>query len=135
MRANTNDVGEIRRVLNSFLQFLEQDDSESLIVAATNLEDMLDDALFRRFDDVIRYPLPTENDLCDLIANRLAAFQIEGCHLKSLARHAVGLSHAEVCRACEEAAKAAVLNDHRRIQAVDLERAIKLRQDRKRSAE
>jgi len=135
LRANTNDVGEIRRVLNSFLQFLEQDDSESLIVAATNLEDMLDDALFRRFDDVIRYPLPTENDLCDLIANRLAAFQIEGCHLKSLARHAVGLSHAEVCRACEEAAKAAVLNDHRRIQAVDLERAIKLRQDRKRSAE
>jgi hypothetical protein len=58
MRANTNDVGEIRRVLNSFLQFLEQDDSESLIVAATNLEDLLDEALFRRFDDVIRYQLP-----------------------------------------------------------------------------
>jgi SpoVK/Ycf46/Vps4 family AAA+-type ATPase len=55
MRANTNDAGEIRRVLNSFLQFLEQDDSESLIVAATNLEDLLDEALFRRFDDVIRY--------------------------------------------------------------------------------
>lgn len=135
MRANTNDVGEIRRVLNSFLQFLEQDDSESLIVAATNLEDMLDDALFRRFDDVIRYQLPTEHDLYDLIANRLAAFQIDRVHLQSFAREAVGLSHAEVCRACAEAAKVAVLNDHRRIQTGDLERAIKLRQDRKRPAD
>lgn len=135
MRANTNDVGEIRRVLNSFLQFLEQDDSESLIVAATNLEDILDDALFRRFDDVIRYQLPAEHDLHDLVANRLAAFQIDRCQLESVARQAVGLSHAEVCRACDEAAKVAVLNDRRRIQVDDLERAIKLRQERKRSAE
>ncbi|MHB8974451.1 MAG: AAA family ATPase [Pirellulaceae bacterium] len=135
MRANTNDVGEIRRVLNSFLQFLEQDDSESLIVAATNLEDMLDDALFRRFDDVIRYQLPAEHDLHDLVANRLAAFQIDRCQLESVARQAVGLSHAEVCRACNEAAKVAVLNDRRTIQVDDLERAIKLRQERKRSAE
>lgn len=135
MRANTNDVGEIRRVLNSFLQFLEQDDSESLIVAATNLEEVLDEALFRRFDDVIRYQLPTEHDLCNLIANRLAAFELEKCHLMSWARRAIGMSHAEVCRACDEAAKVAVLNDHRQIHSDDLERAIKLRQERKRSGE
>jgi SpoVK/Ycf46/Vps4 family AAA+-type ATPase len=52
-RAAGNDVGEIRRVLNSFLQFLENDDSDSLIVAATNNPQLLDAALFRRFDDVI----------------------------------------------------------------------------------
>ena len=60
MREGSNDVGEIRRVLNSFLQFLEQDESDSLIIAATNLEGILDDALFRRFDDFIRYELPSE---------------------------------------------------------------------------
>jgi len=53
MRDGSNDVGEIRRVLNSFLQFLEQDESDSLIIAATNLESILDDTLFRRFDDFI----------------------------------------------------------------------------------
>ena len=57
-RASGNDVGEIRRVLNSFLQFLEQDQSDSLIVAATNHPKLLDRALFRRFDDVIEFALP-----------------------------------------------------------------------------
>ncbi len=57
-RSQSNDVGEIRRVLNSFLQLLEKDTSQSLIVAATNHPEMLDRALFRRFDDVIEYNLP-----------------------------------------------------------------------------
>ena len=57
-RGQSNDVGEIRRVLNSFLQLLEKDDSQSLIVAATNHPELLDRALFRRFDDVIEYKLP-----------------------------------------------------------------------------
>ena len=57
-RARSNDVGEIRRVLNSFLQFLEQDEPESLLVAATNHPELLDKAMFRRFDAVIEYPLP-----------------------------------------------------------------------------
>ena len=58
-RAQSNDVGEIRRVLNSFLQFLEQDQSNSMLVAATNHPQLLDRALFRRFDSVIEYPLPS----------------------------------------------------------------------------
>jgi SpoVK/Ycf46/Vps4 family AAA+-type ATPase len=58
-RASPNDVGEIRRVLNSFLQFLEQDASSSVIIAATNHPKLLDRAVFRRFGIVIHYPLPT----------------------------------------------------------------------------
>ena len=73
-RTGANDVGEIRRVLNSFLQFLEQDDSDSIIVAATNLERMLDEALFRRFDDVIRYHLPDSAEIAKLIRSRLKLF-------------------------------------------------------------
>ena len=133
MRAGGNDVGEIRRVLNSFLQFLEQDDSESLIIAATNLEDLLDEALFRRFDDVIRYHLPSEKELQDLIANRLAAFRVDRVALDEIGSMADGLSHAEICRACDEAAKVAVLDDRRHIDIADLQRAVRLRQERKRS--
>jgi len=133
MRAGSNDVGEIRRVLNSFLQFLEQDDSDSVIVAATNLEDLLDDALFRRFDDVLRYRLPNEQELHDLIANRLAAFKLSEIEMREFAGQAVGLSHAEMCRACDEAAKMAVLDDRRTIASADLQRSIQLRQERRRA--
>lgn len=135
MRAGSHDVGEIRRVLNSFLQFLEQDDSDSMIVAATNLESLLDDALFRRFDDVIRYHLPTRAELQSLILNRLAAFSLSEAEVDALATQAVGLSHAEICRACDEAAKMAVLADRRSIWSTDLARSIQLRQQRRRSAQ
>ena len=57
-RGLANDVGEIRRVLNSFLQMIEQNRSNSVIVAATNHPEILDYALYRRFDDVIKYGLP-----------------------------------------------------------------------------
>ena len=117
-RAAANDVGEVRRVLNSFLQFLEMDDSDSIVVAATNLVEMLDQALFRRFDDVIQYDLPTEQMALDLMRNRLAAFDTSGLEWEAAVADARGLSHAEIARACDEAAKDAVLSD-REIIATD----------------
>src|SRR4029077_8661726 len=98
-RGRPNDVGEMRRVLNSFLQFLEADDSDSLILAATNHEDMLDPALFRRFDDVIRYGLPTPEQIEQLIRNRLNLFRLEGVDWGSVREAAGGLSCAEIGRA------------------------------------
>ena len=62
-RTKDNDVGEIRRVLNTFLQLLEQDNSNSIIIAETNNYSELDYALFRRFDDIIEYSLPAQNEL------------------------------------------------------------------------
>jgi len=108
-RSSENDVGEIRRVLNSFLQFLEQDDSDSLIIAATNYPDLLDRALFRRFDDVIEYDLPDSGLLERLMRNRLAAFQTPRLSWAKVADAAQGLSHAEAARAADEAAKTTIL--------------------------
>ncbi|MFD8249710.1 AAA family ATPase [Nocardia sp. NPDC059691] len=71
-RGSTNDVGEIRRVLNSFLQFLEMEHSDSLVIAATNHPQLLDRAIFRRFDAVIDYPLPSPSVARQVIRNRLA---------------------------------------------------------------
>ncbi|TWU64540.1 ATP-dependent zinc metalloprotease FtsH [Crateriforma conspicua] len=134
MREGSNDVGEIRRVLNSFLQFLEQDDSDSLIIAATNLEAILDDALFRRFDDFIRYQLPCEDERRTLIENRLSSFKLTKRDIKKVSLAAEGLSHAELCRACDQAAKLAVLADRRNIVTSELEEAVETLRARKQAA-
>ncbi len=108
-RAQSNDVGEIRRVLNSFLQLLEKDDSESLIIAATNHPDLLDNALFRRFDDVIEYALPDKQISIRIIECRLASFATASLDWDGVAEAAAGLSQADLARASEEAAKNAIL--------------------------
>lgn len=108
-RAGQNDVGEIRRVLNSFLQFLENDDGPSLIVAATNHPELLDRALFRRFDDVITYDLPTPEIARGIVESRLATFRLKTVEWGGVLKATVGLSQAEIARAADEAAKGAVL--------------------------
>jgi SpoVK/Ycf46/Vps4 family AAA+-type ATPase len=108
-RAQSNDVGEIRRVLNSFLQFLEQDQSDSLLVAATNHPQLLDRALFRRFDSVIEYPLPSPEIVRAIIRNRLATVQLGRIVWKTVAQAADGLSHADITAAAERAAKDTIL--------------------------
>ena len=56
------------RILNSFLQFIEQDSSDSIIIAATNNQKLLDQALFRRFDDVLHYSMPTAESIAEALA-------------------------------------------------------------------
>lgn len=109
-RARSNDVGEIRRVLNSFLQFLEQDQSESLLVAGTNHPQLLDRAMFRRFDEVIEYPLPSPEIVREIVRNRLAVVKLARITWDQVATAAEGLSHAEITLAAERAAKDAILN-------------------------
>ncbi len=126
-RGARNDVGEIRRILNSFLQFLEQDESQSLVLAATNYVAMLDDALFRRFDDVIHYLLPTEGQVVALIQNRLGTFLAKRVGWKKVWANAQGLSHAEVARACDDAAKTHILAKSAEINTTTLCSALKQR--------
>jgi SpoVK/Ycf46/Vps4 family AAA+-type ATPase len=108
-RTQTNDVGEIRRVLNSFLQLLEKDDSDSLIIAATNHPGLLDKALFRRFDDVIEYLLPEQRTAVKVVAARLARFNVSGLDWNGICSEVEGLSQAELVRASDEAAKNSIL--------------------------
>jgi SpoVK/Ycf46/Vps4 family AAA+-type ATPase len=110
-RAGQTDVGEIRRVLNSFLQFLENDDGHSLVIAATNHPELLDRALFRRFDDVITYDLPDREVIRGILQAHLLNFRIGCVDWNPLLDAAVGLSQAEIARAADEAAKTAILSD------------------------
>lgn len=119
-RAAPNDVGEIRRVLNSFLQFLEEDGSDSILVAATNHAQLLDSALFRRFDTVMDFDLPDDERVREVIRNRLATFNIGNLSWARLLPSARGLNHAEIATAAENAAKRTVLSGRTRILTEDL---------------
>jgi SpoVK/Ycf46/Vps4 family AAA+-type ATPase len=109
-RGSQHDVAEMRRTLNMFLQLIEQDSSESLIVAATNHGKDLDIALFRRFDDIIRYDSPDENQVGLLLRNKLSLFAPYDLDYQELAKHGRGESHADIVRACQDAVKDAVMD-------------------------
>jgi len=108
-RAAPNDLGEIRRVLNSFLQFLEQDDSDSLVIGATNHVQLLDRALFRRFDSVVEYSLPSKEIATKVMRTPLGLLNTTRVAWSDAAAAAESLSHAEITHACEQAAKNAIL--------------------------
>ena len=128
-RYDRNDVGEMRRVLNSFLQFIEEDQSNSIIVSATNFPESLDHALFRRFDDVLEYNLPSEEQIKILIKNTLAAFNIQKPSWGLILLAATGLSHAEIVKACEESAKTMIVEDKDKISSDDLVQSLNERRN------
>jgi len=127
-RGSSNDVGEARRILNSFLQMIEQDDSNSVIVCATNHIEALDHALFRRFDDVIKYQLPLEEEIIKLFRTRLHSYVAKNFSWKKLPAVADGLSHAEITLAANDAIKEMLIHDHSSITITMLQQAI---EDRK----
>jgi SpoVK/Ycf46/Vps4 family AAA+-type ATPase len=109
-RTADNDIGEIRRVLNSFLQFLEEPkNTDSLILCATNHSELLDRALFRRFDEVIEYGLPDQAIAHELLATRLNSFGFDESWWTSISDCVTGLSHAELVAATQDVMKHVIL--------------------------
>lgn len=119
-RTQSNDVGEIRRVLNTFLQLLEKDDSRGLIIAATNHPELLDKALFRRFDDVLSFTLPDRDVVARILRARLGRSADPKLELNTVIDKANGLSQADVSRAATDALKHVLLNDRSQVTTNDL---------------
>jgi len=110
-RGSENDVGEMRRVLNSFLVFVENHRGNSVLIAATNHGHLLDRALFRRFDDLIELGLPNLVLAQRTYRERLAGQKVTRLNYRKLAAASEGLSFAEITRVCEESIKDMLLHD------------------------
>jgi SpoVK/Ycf46/Vps4 family AAA+-type ATPase len=110
-RGVENEVGEARRILNSFLQFLDDEKSTSLIFAATNHPELLDRAFFRRFNSSISYQLPAPELVRALMEGNLSGFDLGGIDWSEVTGAAHGLSQAEIVRAGDDAARDAVLDN------------------------
>ncbi len=131
-RTSGNDVGEARRVLNSFLQFLEHASPASLVVAATNHPQLLDRALYRRFDQVIEYGLPDPGVAIEVMRTRLTLLDTTGVDWAAVAPETRGMSHADLVCAAEAAAKHVLLRARGRLTTAAVIAALK---DRRREGD
>lgn len=129
-RGDPNDVGEMRRVLNSVLAFMEEPNStDSLVIAATNHVESLDRALARRFDEVVEYGLPSTAEARALLAARLKKYKISAKSLAMLDPVLEGLSQAEIDRAAAAAIKEAILEGDAHVSVDVLEALLRERRD------
>lgn len=110
-RGMDNEVGEQRRILSTFLQLLERDDSDSFIIAATNSIESIDKAMFRRFDDVIEYKLPDREQRLALLREYL--YTAKDLDFSSAEPLFDGMSHAEIKMVCSDIFKESLLNDRK----------------------
>ncbi len=127
-RSVTNDVGEIRRILNSFLQFLEEGNAtDSVVIAATNHPELLDRALVRRFDEIIEYGLPDGTGARAMILHRLGKMSGRSIGWTEILPLAEGLSQGELARVADEAIKEAILAGKKTVATADLLAALQAR--------
>ena len=110
-RADQADHGELKRVVNAFLQMLDAYKGKSILVAATNHEKILDSAVWRRFDEVLVFNPPNLEQLRQLLSVKLRGlrreFEVEDAQITGLFK---GMSHADVERVLRRAAKDMVLS-------------------------
>ena len=123
-RDDATEHGEIKRVLNSFLQIIDNFEGRSIIIAATNFEHVLDPAIWRRFDDIVRFERPTELQLKLLVQKRLRPVGFSSAQVNRLAASLSGSSYADAERVCLDIRKVCALRNDRHLSDDDVERAL-----------
>jgi SpoVK/Ycf46/Vps4 family AAA+-type ATPase len=130
-RTERNEVGEITRITNALLEMLEDYKGDGLVIAATNLDSALDTALFRRFDEVLKVPLPGIKEISRLLQSTLLAMETDAAtNWLELAQAMDGMSGSEVVHVAQNAAKQGVLEGRRRVAEGDVRRALAEVQER-----
>jgi SpoVK/Ycf46/Vps4 family AAA+-type ATPase len=129
-RDDPQEVGELKRVVGSFLQILDAHPRDRMVIAATNHEGLLDDALWRRFDEVLVFGRPSAAQLVQLMELRLRAVRKRAVDLERLAAEMAGFSFADAERVCLEATKAMLLGNRREMTPELLEAELRLQRER-----
>ena len=120
-RTATNDVAEMRRVLNSFLQFMEEANStDSVVICSTNHPSLLDRALLRRYDQVLEFHAPTSAQIKQLISANVGPMRVIRPEWQKIIHAAEGLSQSEITRAVDDALKTAILDERKQLTTGDI---------------
>lgn len=131
-RSALDEHGELKRVVNSFLQLLDGFHSETLTVAATNHQGLLDPALWRRFDDILMFPTPTVEEIETLLCRHFHQITVSNSvRLRTVAKSLLGFSHADIERVAQEAIKETILGERDQILPATLKAAVERQQLRR----
>jgi SpoVK/Ycf46/Vps4 family AAA+-type ATPase len=128
-RADANEHNELRRVVNSLLLMIERFRGPGLVIAATNLPQFLDEALWRRFDDIVSFEVPGEREIAQLLGRRFTNFPANFDLTTSIGK-LVGMSYADIERVCTDGIKKAVLKKRKSVSETEF--AAALRQEARR---
>lgn len=131
-RDNPLEHGELKRVVNSLLQLMDAYQGESLLIAATNHEGLLDSAVWRRFEAVISFPMPSQQDRTLLLRAFLRGFTTKGVKIELMARRLQGATGADIERIAIFAARQGVLDGRTALGPQDFTPAIESFQERQR---
>ena len=124
-RNDPNEHGELKRVVNSFLQQLDRFKSSSLLIAATNHERLLDTALWRRFDDVIYFQRPDRGEIADLINLKLRNFPHKKLEAEVYAESLVGTSHSDIENICLDSIKSSLIQGRDEVTTENFEASVR----------
>ncbi len=130
-RDDITEHGEIKRVVNSFLQLLDNFQGRSLVIAATNFEQALDPALWRRFDEIVRFERPTLPQIIALMEMRLRPLSGNKAKIQVYAKQLEGASFGDIERVCLDVMKACALEGRTHFEQKDMEFAIKRQEIRR----
>ncbi|MFN8417251.1 MAG: AAA family ATPase [Cytophagaceae bacterium] len=113
-RGSSNDIGEMHRIVNILLTLLEEYNAPGILIATTNLDNALDQALFRRFDDIVEMPKPSKFEIQRLLKLTLSAIhKSEDINWNNLSESMIGFSSALVVKIANDAAKFSVITNEK----------------------
>lgn len=124
-RDDATEHGEIKRVVNAFLQQLDNFKSKSIVIAATNFEKSLDYAIWRRFDETIMFDMPTAKEKNELIKLRLGTFKGPIHIFEDYINDLKLFSHSDIEKMTQIIKKQCILDGRKIYNKKDIEYAIK----------
>lgn len=124
-RNDSTEHGEIKRVVNAFLQQIDNYKGRSLIIAATNFEQSLDYAIWRRFDETIRFDMPSNEEKVKLFDLKLKRFKGPAHVIEQYMNELKSFSHSDIEKVCQIVMKQCVLEGKKIYTKNDIEYAVK----------
>lgn len=110
-RGDTADHGELKRSVNAVLQMLDGYRGSSILIATTNYESLLDHAVWRRFDEVMKFEMPNLEQIKHLLGLKLSGIRRNfDTDDEQIASAFNGLSHADIERVLRRAVKEMILS-------------------------
>lgn len=114
-RDDAGDLGELKRLVNVLLKEIENYPTTGVIIAATNHPELLDKAIWRRFDRIIEIPMPETAERKKLLFRHLENYNesIGNNTIDYIASHSQAVNAADICKLCEHIKRQMILNPNK----------------------